>query len=183
MSSTISSDLARSLKKCFIVLILDNEVTVENFVQETPLLWGRLVENRGSYEMAEGYPCLLDFEQAEREKLNWDCVSIPGIVNVLETLEPSVGYVAFGNNAGQGLPLALTLPIEWRSEKAAILYGSSLPEKEAYRERGYRVFCPRADLISRVNSLAKAADKPLALAFINTIQHNEKNYHVPWPSR
>lgn len=183
MGCTLSSDLASSFKKCFIVLILDNEVTVENFVQETPLSWGRLVENQGFYEMARGYPCLLSSEQAEREKLIWDDVSVTGVTNTLEALGPGVDYVVFGNNAGQGLPLALALPIEWRSEKAAILYGGSLPEQEAYREEGYRVFCPRADLISHVNPLAEAARKPLALAFINTIQHNEENYHVPWPGR
>ena len=68
MNRSLSAELAPSFMGCFSVLILDNEVTVENFVATPPLPWGRLVENQGSYTMAEGYPCELSLEQAERGK-------------------------------------------------------------------------------------------------------------------
>lgn len=183
MNRGLSAELAPSFMGCFSVLILDNEVTVENFVAAPPLPWGRLVESQGEYRMAEGYPCALSLEQAEREKLYWDRVSITGIANALGALGEGLDYVVFGNNAGQGLPLARALPVEWRAEKSAVLYGSSLPERKAYEEEGYRTFRPRADLLPHVKPLAEAAGRPLVLAFINTIQHNEENYHVPWPGR
>ena len=43
MNRSLSDELAPSFMGCFSVLILDNEVTVENFVAAPPLPWGRLV--------------------------------------------------------------------------------------------------------------------------------------------
>ena len=88
-----------------------------------------------------------------------------------------------GTTPHQGFPLAQRLPSHWRGGKAAVLYGSSLPEQETYEAEGYRTFRARSDLIAHVRPLAESAGKPLALVFINTIQHNEANFHVPWTGR
>ena len=61
--------------------------------------------------------------------------------------------------------------------RAAIIYANSLPEKSAYERLGYRTFFRRSDTVNRLLELAKTASRPLALCFINTIQHNEFNYH------
>jgi len=44
---------------------------------------------------------------------------------------------------------------------------------------GYRSFYPRAKAIANLLELAKGRGRPLSLVFINTIQHNEFNYHDP----
>ena len=179
MNQTVSAEWVTHFKDRFVLLILDNEVTVDHFVTNPPLPWIRMVEQEGTYRVAAGYPTKLTSEQAERERLNWDQVSHPAILQALNDLGGGVDYVVFGNNAGQGFPLAQRLPSHWRAERAAVIYGSSLPEQEMYEAEGYRTFCARSDLIARVEPLAESAGNPPALAFINTIQHNEANFHVP----
>jgi hypothetical protein len=87
--------------------------------------------------------------------------------------------VVFGNNAGQGLPLAQSLAQDLIANRAAIIYANSLPEKNAYERLGYRVFFRRSEAVDRLLDLAKHAGRPLALCFVNTIQHNQHNYHDP----
>jgi hypothetical protein len=169
----------RTLVNQFAALILDNEVTVSHFVISPPLTWTRLTERSGLYEFALGYPCSLTMEQAHREMKNWDAVSLQGIKDTLKELDDSVDYVLIGNNAGQGLPLAQSLPQKFIGSQAAIIYGDSLPEINDYQNMGYRSFFRRSDAASRLLELAKNAGRPLALFFINTIQHNELNYHRP----
>jgi len=65
------------------------------------------------------------------------------------------------------------------ANRAAIIYANSLPEKSAYGRLGYRTFFRRSEAVARLLELAKNASRPLALCFINTIQHNEFNYHDP----
>jgi hypothetical protein len=100
-------------------------------------------------------------------------------MRMLADLDDSVGYVIFGNNAGQGLPLAKSLRSDFIGERAAVIYASSLPEIDAYKRLGYRAFFPRSGAVARLIGLAESARRPLALCFINTIQHNELNYHDP----
>jgi len=97
----------------------------------------------------------------------------------LEELDGSVDCVLVGNNAGQGFPLAQSLPPNLIANRAAIIYANSLPEKSAYERLGYRIFFRRSEAVARLLELAKNASRPLALCFINTIQHNEFNYHDP----
>ena len=166
----------------FGVLILDNEVTVDAFVTDPPLPWMRLVAGTdGGYRTGEGYPSLLTAAEADREERNWDKVSIDAIVRALAALDDTAALVAFGNNAGQGLPLAAALPAALRGPMGVVMYGSSLPERTQYESLGYRRFCPRTGLLSVIGGAA--AGRPPALAFINTIEHNEVNYHAPWPGR
>ena len=49
----------------FVALILDNEVTVGEFVAAPPLSWTRLVQRNGIFEVAEGYPTVLTAAQAK----------------------------------------------------------------------------------------------------------------------
>ena len=161
----------------FVALILDNEVTVGEFVTTPPLSWTRLVQQDGVFQVAEGYPTVLTAAQAKFEMKNWDEVSLPAIRRALAELDGSVDYVVFGNNAGQGLPLAQSLAANLLADRAAIIYANSLPEKSAYERLGYRAFFRRSDTVNRLLELAKNAGRPLALCFINTIQHNEFNYH------
>ncbi|MGH7812138.1 MAG: hypothetical protein ACREP5_17840, partial [Candidatus Binatia bacterium] len=91
----------------------------------------------------------------------------------------SVDHLVIGNNAGQGLPLAQAVPQKLRVNRAAIIYASALPEQGAYERLGYRTFFPRRKTAERLLALAREAGRPLALYFINTIQHNELNYHDP----
>jgi hypothetical protein len=163
----------------FLALILDNEVTVGEFVTAPPLPWTRLAQRNGAFEVADGSPGILTTAQAKFEMKNWDEVSWPAIAQALNALEGSVHYVLFGNNAGQGLPLAQSLAPSLIADHAAIIYANSLPEKSAYERLGYRAFFRRSEAIGRLLTLAKKAGKPLALCFINTIQHNELNYHDP----
>jgi hypothetical protein len=110
---------------------------------------------------------------------NWDEVSLPAVMRVLATLDDSVDYVVFGNNAGQGLPLAQSLRSGLIADRGAVIYANSLPEIDAYKGLGYRAFFPRSETAARLIGLAESARRPLALCFINTIQHNELNYHDP----
>jgi hypothetical protein len=149
----------------YVALILDNEVTVGEFVTNPPLPWTRLVQQNGVFQIAEGYPNVLTAAQAKFEMKNWDEVSQQAIMGALAELDSGVGYVLFGNNAGQGLPLAQSLAPNLIGDRAAIIYARSLPEKSAYERIGYRTFLRRSDAV--------------ALGFVNTIQHNNLNYHDP----
>ena len=115
--------------------------------------------------------------QAKFEMRNWDEVSLPVIMRVLGELDDAMDYVLFGNNAGQGLPLAQSLAPNMIADRAAIIYANSLPQKKAYEQIGYRTFFRRSEAVSRLLQQANNAQRPLALGFINTIQHNEFNYH------
>lgn len=163
----------------FVSLILDNEVTVGEFVTNPPLSWTRLIQRDGVFQVAEGYPTVLTAAQAKFEMRNWDAVSLRDIVRTLEKVDESIDYILFGNNAGQGLPLAQSLPPKLIADRAAIIYANSLPEIEFYQKLGYRAFLPRRKAVSQLLELAHKAGRSLALCFINTIQHTEFNYHDP----
>src|SRR5437870_11703153 len=111
----------------FLALILDNEVTVGEFVTAPPLPWIRLIQKDGIFQIAEGYPTVLTAAQAKFEMTNWDEVSLPAIQRGLEELDGGVDYVLFGNNAGQGFPLAQSLPQSRIASSAAIIYANNLP--------------------------------------------------------
>ena len=175
----MKDELQRLSADHFLALILDNEVTVGEFVAAPPLPWTRLAHRNGAFEVADGSPGVLTAAQAKFEMKNWDEVSWPAIAQALNALEGSVDYVLFGNNAGQGLPLAQSLAPSLIADHAAIIYANSLPEKSAYERLGYRVFFRRSEAIGRLLALSKNAGKPLALCFVNTIQHNKLNYHDP----
>jgi hypothetical protein len=175
----MKNELKRVSGDHFVALILDNEVTVGEFVTAPPLPWIRLVQRNGVFQVAEGYPSVLTAAQAKFEMTNWDEVSWPAIARTLAELDGSVDYALFGNNAGQGLPLAQCLAPKLISDHAAVIYASSLPEQSAYEGLGYRVFFRRSEAVPRLLELAKKAGKPLTLCFVNTIQHNELNYHDP----
>jgi len=176
---TFRTELSQSLANQFVALILDNEVTVGHFVTSPPLPWSRLIQRNGIFQIAEGCPTLLTTKQAKFEMRNWDEVSLPAIMRALKELDDSVDYVLIGNNAGQGLPLAQSLPQNLIGSHAAIIYGESLPEIREYESMGYRTFFRRSQAAPRLLELAKNAGRPPALFFINTIQHNEFNYHDP----
>jgi hypothetical protein len=176
---TLRTELSQLLASQFVALILDNEVTVGHFVTSPPLPWTRITQRHRIYQVAEGYPLLLTAQQTKIEMKNWDQVSLPGIMRTLKELAGSVDYVLIGNNAGQGFPLAQTLPQNLIGNHAAIIYGESLPEITEYEKIGYQTFFQRSKAASRLLELAKNAGRPLALFFINTIQHNELNYHDP----
>jgi len=163
----------------FVALILDNEVTVGEFVTSPPLPWTRLVQRNGVFQIADGYPNKLTAAQAKFEMTNWDEVSLPNIMRTLADLDDAADYVLIGNNAGQGLPLAQSLAPKLIGDRAAIIYANSLPEITAYERLGYRTFFRRREAATRLIELAENASRPLALCFINTIQHNEFNYHDP----
>ena len=175
----MNNELNRLSGGRFVALILDNEVTVGEFVTAPPLPWIRLVQRNGVFQVAAGYPSVLTAAQAKFEMRNWDEVSWPAIARALAELDGSVDYVLFGNNAGQGLPLAQSLTPKLIGDRAAVIYANSLPEKSAYEGLGYRVFFRRSEAVARLLEIAKNAGKPLALCFVNTIQHNELNYHDP----
>ena len=175
----MKNELQRLSADHFLALILDNEVTVGEFVTAPPVPWTRFAHRNGAFQVAHGSPSVLTAAQAKFEMKNWDEVSWPAIAQALNALDGSVGYVLFGNNAGQGLPLAQSLAPGLIGDRAAIIYANSLPEKSAYERLGYRVFFRRSEAIGRLLALAKNAGKPLALCFVNTIQHNELNYHDP----
>jgi len=177
---TISVQLATYFPDRFRVLILDNEVTLDAFITEPSLPWVRLTAIDGAYRVTGEYPTALTKAESDREEMNWDRVSEAAICAGLRELDAAVDLVAFGNNAGQGLALADALPESLRAEHGVVIYGRSLPEQPAYAAAGYRRFCTRDDLLSVVAPLAKLAGRQPALAFINTIEHNEQNYHAPW---
>jgi hypothetical protein len=174
----MKNQLQRLSADRFLALILDNEVTVGEFVTAPPLPWIRLVQRNGVFQVGAGYPTILTAAQAQFEMRNWDEVSWPAIAAALAELD-IVDYVLFGNNAGQGLPLAQSLTPKLISDRAAVIYANSLPEKSAYEALGYRVFFRRSEAVKRLLEIAENAGKPLALCFVNTIQHNELNYHDP----
>ena len=176
---TFRSELGESLANQFVALILDNEVTVGEFVTDPPLPWTRLAQQNGIFQIGTGYPTHLTAQQARFEMRNWDQVSLPAIMRALAALDDSIDYVVFGNNAGQGLPLAKSLRSDLIGDRGAVIYASNLPEIDAYRKLGYRAFFPRSDAVGHLMGLAESARRALALCFINTIQHNELNYHRP----
>jgi hypothetical protein len=176
---TLTNELSRLRANYFVALLLDNEVTVGEFVAEPPLPWVRLIQRNGVFQVPEGYPTLLTAEQARREMRNWDDVSLPAIMEALPALGEAVDYVLVGNNAAQGLPLAQCLPRRLIVDQAAIIYANSLPQLRAYQDLGYRSFAPRGQAATQLLELANNAARPLALCFINTIQHDESNYHDP----
>lgn len=175
----MKSELQRLSANHFVGLILDNEVTVGEFVTDPPLSWTRLMRRNGVFQIADGYPTVLTAAQAKFEMKNWDEVSSPAIMRDLAELDGAVGCVIFGNNAGQGLPLAQCLAPSLVGDRAAIIYAHNLPEKSAYERLGYRTFFRRSETVARLLHLAKCADRSLALCFVNTIQHNDLNYHDP----
>ena len=176
---TLANELSTLMASHFVALIMDNEVTVGEFVADPPLPWVRLIQRNGIFQVPEGYPSRLTAEQAKREMRNWDDVSLPAIMGALPELGESVDYVLVGNNAGQGFPLAQGLPRHLVPDRAAIIYANSLPQLSAYQNLGYRSFFPRSQAVARLLELAKNEARPLALSFVNTIQHNESNYHDP----
>lgn len=176
---SLVDDLLKWRKDRFIALLLDNEVTVGEFVVAPPLPWTRLVQQNGVFQVAEGYPTTLTAAQGKFEMKNWDDVSLPAIARLLHEFTDGFDFFVFGNNAGQGLPLAQALPKIVAPTQAAVIYASGLPEKSAYEQLGYRNFWRRRETTPQLLELAKAAGRPLALFLINTIQHNEMNYHDP----
>ena len=173
----ISDQISRLFPGCFKVLILDNEVTLDAFITEPPLRWARLINQDGQYTIPDIYPTVMNKKESDREEMNWDRVDLGLLRTNLEDLNHSVDLVAIGNNASQGLPLANSLPPTIRSDNAAVIYGTSLPEQSIYQGIGYNTFCPRDDLL---RTAAQRTEKEIALCFINTIEHNEQNYHAPW---
>jgi hypothetical protein len=176
---SIAAELSPFLADHFVALILDNEVTVGEFVAEPPLPWVRLTQTDGTFRVPSGYPTLLTPEQARFEMRNWDDVSLPAIVRALPELSDALDYVLIGNNAGQGLPLAQHLPPPAIATRAAIIYAATLPQQPAYQQLGFRRFFPRSQAVAHLLPLAQAAGRPLALCFANTIQHDESIYHDP----
>lgn len=175
----LATQLQQARAKQFVALILDNEVTVGEFVCEPPLPWARIVQKDGMFQVADGYPNVLTAAQGQIEMKNWDQVSLPGIMRTLVQIGNAVDFVVIGNNAGQGLPLAQAVPEPLRATQTSIIYAASLPERSAYEQMGYRCYFRRPEASARLLALAKQAERPLALYFINTIQHNELNYHDP----
>ena len=168
-------------EKNYRVLILDNEVTVNAFVANPPLKWARLIFQEDSYVTDQGSPTLLTNKKADQEKLNWDHVSSKNIKAFIKKIDNRIGLIVFGNNAGQGYPLALALSKKMRSKRGVVVYGNSLPEREAYEKLGYNIFCRRDDLLHIVRQRALAVSLSPSLIFINTIEHNHQNFHAPWP--
>lgn len=68
-----------------------------------------------------------------------------------------------------------------RARRGVVVYGHALPERPAYEAAGYGHFCARGDLIAYIAEAAETVGRSPALGFINTIEHNEQNYHTPWP--
>ena len=176
---SIITELTTLRARQFVALILDNEVTVGEFVIEPPLPWARIVQQRGVFRIAEGYPTVLNAALGKAEMRNWDEVSVPGIVKTLAEIADAADYVIIGNNAGQGLPFAQAVPQELRAARSGIIYARSLPEQSAYRRLGYQNFFRRHETVPRLRAAAETTNRPLALYFMNTIQHNTMNYHDP----
>jgi hypothetical protein len=161
----------------FVALILDNEVTVGEFVV-TGTSWSRLVRSQASFRLPKDIR-LFDGCTSQVRDEKWDEVSLPCIMRTLAGLDESVDYVLFGNNAGQGLPLAQSLPPNLMARRSAIIYANNLPEINTYERLGYRTFFRRSEAASHLLELAKNASRPLAFYFINTIQHNQFKCHDP----
>ena len=175
----LADDLSTRRTNYFLALILDNEVTTGEFVTKPPLHWTRFIQRNGLFQVAEGYPTLLTEAQAKLEMRNWDNVSLEAIIAALPAFAESVDYIIFGNNAGQGFPLAQSLPSSLIADQAAVVYAESLPQMSRYRQIGFRNFFRRSEATERLVDLAMKSQRPLELLFINTIQHNETNYHDP----
>src|SRR3954468_4141134 len=152
---TLAAELAALKAHHFVALILDNEVTVGEFVVDPPLPWARLIQRHGIFQIAEGYPTVLTTEQATGEMRNWDDVSLPALVSTLPALGEAVDYVLIGNNAGQGIPLAQGLPPHLIGQRAAIIYADSLPQRRVYQNLGYQHFAPRRQAVARLQELAE----------------------------
>lgn len=178
---TIDEELLRTFPDAYRVLILDNEVTVDAFVTDPPLPWVRLTAETGSYRVGEAYPAPLTKEQADAEEMNWDKVPLDLLAQTLGSAAGAVDLYAFGNNAAQGFPLATALPKALAVERGVIIFGKSLPEQPHYEAAGFTIFSARDALLSMIREKASAAGKEPVLAFINTIEHNDENYHHPWP--
>ncbi len=176
---SLVADLAARKTNHFLALILDNEVTVGEFVTQPPLRWTRCIQRAGMFQVAEDYPTLLTEAQAKLEMKNWDDVSLKAITTALPALADSVDYIVFGNNAGQGFPLAQSLPSNFIANHAAIVYAESLPQMSRYQQIGFRIFFRRSEATERLIQLATKSQRPLELLFITTSQHNETNYHDP----
>jgi len=173
------TNLQQARTRQFVALILDNEVTVGEFVTEPPLPWSRIAQQNSIFQIAEGYPCSLTGEQAKFEMKNWDHVSLPGIMGILSEMGDALDFVVIGNNAGQGLPLAQAVPEALRASQAGVVYAVNLPEQRSYQQMGYHRYFRRAETSARLLALAQQAQRPLTLYFINTIQHTNLNYHDP----
>ena len=176
----IAEQIIRLFPGCFTILILDNEVTLDAFITDPPLKWARLVNQNGQYTIPKIYPTSMTKDESDREEMNWDRVDLAVLRTNLRELDHSVDLVAIGNNASQGLPLAEDVPPTIRSDNAAVIYGASLPEQAIYEAIGYKTFCTRDDLLK---TAAQRTEKEIALCFINTIEHNDQNYHAPWTPR
>ena len=176
----IAEQINRLFPGCFTILILDNEVTLDAFITDPPLKWARLVNQNGQYTIPKIYPTSMTKDESDREEMNWDRVDLAVLRTNLRELDHSVALVAIGNNASQGLPLAEDLPPTIRSDNAAVIYGTTLPEQAIYQAIGYKTFCTRDDLLK---TAAQRTEKEIALCFINTIEHNDQNYHAPWIPR
>ena len=176
---TLAAELAARRNDRFLALILDNEVTVGEFVTQPPLHWTRCIQRDEVFQVAEGYPTPLTEAQAKSEMTNWDDVSLRAIIAALPALAESVDYIVFGNNAGQGFPLAQSLPSNLIADHAAVVYAESLPQMSRYQKVGLHNFFRRSEATERLVELATKSQRPLELLFINTIQHDETNYHDP----
>lgn len=176
---SFQAELARLQANRCVALILDNEVTVGEFVVTPPLPWIRLIQQGGVFQIAEGYPTALTAQQAKFEMKNWDAVSLPSIVQMLQETGSWADHVILGNNAGQGLALARHLPQDMIANRGAIIYAHELPEIDAYGRLGYRTFHRRNEIIPQLLSKARETSRALSLCFVNTIQHDESNYHDP----
>jgi hypothetical protein len=175
----LAADLSKNRVQHFLALILDNEVTVGEFVMQPPLRWTRFIQREGIFQIAHGYPTLLTEAQAKAEMRNWDDVSLKAILRALPELSQSVDFILFGNNAGQGFPLAQSLPKHLIPDHAAIIYAQNLPQLNGYQNLGYRTFFRRNEAAVHLVELARKCGRLLELCFINTIQHNDMNYHDP----
>jgi hypothetical protein len=175
----LATQLQQARSQQFVALILDNEVTVGEFVTEPPLPWARIVQIGGVFQIAEGYPKVLNAALGKAEMRNWDEVSLHGMVRNLAEFTDALDYVIIGNNAGQGLPLAQAVPQELRATRSGIIYASGLPEQSAYERLGYQNFFRRYETSPRLLAAAEATNRPLHLYFMNSIQHNTMNYHDP----
>jgi hypothetical protein len=179
----IAEQIDRLFPGCFTILILDNEVTLDSFVTDPPLKWARLINKDGYYTIPENYPTSMTKAESDREEMDWDKVDLNVLRTTLGELDSSIDVVAIGNNASQGLPLAEALPTTMRADNAAIIYGTTLPEQPIYQTIGFQTFCTRDDLLKTVSTEAQNSGREIALCFINTIEHNEQNYHAPWTPR
>lgn len=175
----LAAQLRQARSTQFVALILDNEVTVGEFVREPPLPWARIVQKGGVFAIAAGYPKPLTAALGKAEMKNWDEVSLPGIMKSLAEFADAVDYVVIGNNAGQGLPLAQAVPQPLRATRGGIIYASSLPEQSAYERLGFVNYFRRSETAPRLSAAAETTGKPLHLYFMNSIQHNTMNYHDP----